>query len=312
MKKGKGIPINGWINLDKPTGPTSTQALAAVKRMLRPMKAGHAGTLDPLASGILPIALGEATKVISFAQDSRKIYSFTVRWGEERDTDDAEGKIAGRSDNRPAREEILAILPEFTGLISQLPPKYSAIKVGGERAYDLAREGLEVELSSREIEIESLELTNCEAESAEFRVACGKGTYVRSLARDMGRRLGTFGYVSRLRREAVGVFNTGNAISLDNLEKMSESARLEEAVLPLETVLDDIPALALSEMEASRLKNGQSLSFISRPDMDRLGRAGIEIGSGYDQTALALLDGKPVALVSVSGVQIKPVRVLNL
>jgi tRNA pseudouridine55 synthase len=313
MGRRKGNLINGWINLDKPEGLTSTQALGAVKRILKPAKAGHAGTLDPLATGILPIALGEATKIIPYAQDAEKTYSFTVHWGEERDTNDAEGEITNTADKRPAPDEITKIIPEFTGgNIKQVPPSFSAVKIQGERAYDLAREGHEVELKEREVFIRSLELLENGKDSASFKMTCGKGTYVRSLARDMGQRLGTFGYISSLRREAVGPFNENNAISLDILEKMSECARLEEALLPLQTVLDDIPALALKDQEASKLKNGQKLVFISAPDMKRLENAGMEVIAGSDYTALGLLDGKPVAMVNVTGAEVKPVRIFNL
>ncbi len=312
MSRRKGNSINGWVNLDKPGGPTSTQALGAVKRLLHPLKAGHAGTLDPLASGILPIALGEATKTIPYAQNALKTYSFKVCWGEERDTGDLEGQITSRSDHVPAPTDISAILPEFIGEITQIPPKYSAVKIDGQRAYDLAREGKDVQIPSRRVFIEKIELTGCSDREATFKTVCGKGTYVRSLAVDMARKLGTFGYISELRREAVGPFTLDHAISLDILEKMSESARLEEALLPLETVLDDIPALALREPEAARLKNGQSLSFISRPDMERLEKAGMEIRPDTVQTALALMSGKPIAIVNITGVEVKTARVFNL
>jgi tRNA pseudouridine55 synthase len=304
-RRRKGEAVSGWINLDKPYDLTSTHAVSRVRRIFNAQKAGHAGTLDPLATGILPIALGEATKTIPFAQDARKTYSFIVRWGEERTTDDAEGEISATSDVRPNEAAIRAILPRFTGLITQVPPKFSAIKVGGERAYDLARAGEEVVLESREAMINSLELLEVLPDSARFICDCGKGTYMRSLARDMARALGSVGHIADLRREAVGPFNCQNAISLAKLEE-----NLHSALLPVETVLDDIPALALNEREAARLKNGQTLSFIARPDMERLLRAGLDLEGTV--TALAIYEGKPIALVDVSGPDIRPVRVLNL
>src|SRR6185437_11414611 len=199
--------VHGWVVLDKPVGMTSTHAVSIVKRLFTAKRAGHAGTLDPLASGALPIALGEATKTVPFVMDGRKLYQFTVRWGEERDTDDAEGRVTANSDARPTPEAIRALLPSFTGAIEQVPPKYSAIKIDGERAYDLARDGATVELAARTVQIDRLELTAApDPDRAVLHAECGKGTYVRSLARDMGRALGCFGHVSALRRVAVGPF----------------------------------------------------------------------------------------------------------
>lgn len=304
-RKRKGDKIDGWICLDKPEGMTSTQALGKVRWLLKAQKAGHGGTLDPLATGILPIALGEATKTIPFCQDHIKTYSFTIRWGEERSTDDAEGEVTATSNHRPDEPAIRAILPRFTGDIEQVPPRFSAIKIDGQRAYDLARDGEEIELESRWVYIEAIDLIEVSADYARFRCVCGKGTYMRSLARDMARALGTAGHIADLRREAVGPFTLDNAISLEKLEEIGHSA-----LLPVETVLDDIPALALNEREAARLKNGQGLSFIARPDLERLHRAGVDLD--HETTALALYNGKPVALVSVEGPEIRPVRVLNL
>jgi tRNA pseudouridine55 synthase len=284
---------------------TSTEAVNRVRRLLDAQKAGHAGTLDPLATGVLPIALGEATKTIPFAQDAEKTYGFTIRWGEERTTDDAEGEVSATSDVRPGDDAIRAILPRFTGIITQVPPRFSAIKVDGQRAYDLARAGEDVQLDAREAEINHLELLGNSAEGAKFLCRCGKGTYMRSLARDMARALGTVGHIADLRREAVGGFISQNAISLAKLEENPHIA-----LLPVETVLDDIPALALNEREAARLKNGQTLSFIARPDMERLLRAGLDLEE--TATALATHEGKPIALVTVDGANIQPTRVLNL
>ncbi len=309
-RKKRGFPVNGWINLDKPEGLGSTQAVGKVRRLFDAQKVGHGGTLDPLATGILPIALGEATKTIPYCQDHIKIYSFTACWGEERNTDDAEGEVIATSDVRPSEAEIQVALPGITGEISQIPPQFSAIKVDGERAYDIARGGESVELGARVVYVEAFEIIDFNENSARFRVVCGKGTYIRSLVRDLARVLGTVGYVRDLRREAVGPLTLNNSISLEKLQELADSARLEEALLPVETVLADIPALALSTQEAARLKNGQVLTFIARPDIERLNAAGIDWKAG--DTALAVLNGLPVALVSVEGPEIHPVRVLNL
>lgn len=306
----KGAKLDGWINLDKPPGLTSTQALARVKRALRPQKIGHAGTLDPLATGILPLALGEATKTIPFAQDREKTYIFGIIWGVARDTDDAEGAITETSDIRPTAAQIRAALPQFIGAIIQTPPRFSAIKIDGQRAYDLARAGEDIEMKSRPAWIESLELTSYSPDRADFTCVCGKGTYMRSLARDLALALGTVGHIVDLRRTAVGPFTLDNAISLDFFTDFDDSAPLDNVLLPLETTLDDIPALALNQGEAARLKGGQKLSFISRPDLARLQAIGIDLKD--ETTALALYDGNPVALISIEGPEIRPVRVLNL
>lgn len=306
----KGQIVNGWINLDKPEGLGSTQAVGKVRRLFDAQKVGHGGTLDPLATGILPIALGEATKTIPYCQDHIKVYSFAACWGEQRNTDDAEGEVIATSPVRPTEEQIQAILPRFTGEIEQVPPKFSAIKIDGERAYDLARDGEDIELAARTVYIEHIEIIEFNSETPRFRVVCGKGTYIRSLVRDMALALGTVGYIRDLRREAVGPLTQKTAISLEKLQELADSARLEEALLPVETVLADIPALALSTQEAARLKNGQALTFIARPDIERLDKAGIDWKAG--DTALAVLQGTPVALVDVEGPNIHPVRVLNL
>ncbi len=310
-RRKKGDIINGWINLDKPFDMTSTDALAKVRRLFNAQKAGHGGTLDPLATGILPIALGEATKTIPYIQDAHKIYRFSIVWGIARSTDDAEGDIVAESDIRPAEDAIRATLPVFIGDIQQTPPRFSAIKIDGQRAYDLARAGEEVEMKARAAYIGSFELLETGAEKSSFRVTCGKGTYMRSLARDMAVALGTVGHIADLRREAVGALTQETAISLEKLEELSQSARLDEILLPVETVLDDIPALAVNEREAVQLKNGQRLLFMSKPDLDRLAAAGVDFDD-EQATALALWQGKPIALVSVMGAEIQPLRVLNL
>ena len=223
--KRKKRDVNGWLVLDKPVGMTSTHAVSVVKRLLQAKRAGHAGTLDPLASGLLPIALGEATKTVPFVMDGRKVYRFTVRWGEERDTDDAEGRATETSAERPTPEAVRALIPRFSGLIEQVPPRFSAVKIGGERAYDLARDGEVVELAARPIEIHHIELVDTpDPDHSVLAAECGKGTYVRALARDMGRALGCFGHVTALRRTAVGPFTEQIATGLEALQRMVQPA----------------------------------------------------------------------------------------
>lgn len=304
--------ISGWVNLNKPAGMTSNDALMKLKRALGYPKIGHAGTLDPLASGVLPIALGEATKLVSYMMEDDKVYLFRVTWGEQRTTDDAEGEVMVSSDVRPTEDQIKAILPEFTGTIMQKPPTFSAIKIAGQRAYDLARAGQEFEIDARPIEVYELTLESYDSASATFRSVCGKGTYVRSLARDMARKLGTYGYVSLLIREAVGPFSLETAISLDNLGENADNSALESAVLPVETVLDDIPVLSVSDQEAVRLKNGQKLTFIARPQVQRLLDAGLQVGQTEPGLAIAMYQNKPLAILEVAGVEAQPVRVFNL
>src|SRR5437868_5632645 len=258
VRKRERRDVHGWIVLDKPVGMTSTHAVGVVKHLFQAKRAGHAGTLDPLASGVLPIALGEATKTVSFVMDGRKQYRFTVRWGEERDTDDAEGRVAASSEQRPSADAIRALIPRFTGTITQVPPRFSAIKIDGERAYDLAREGAVVELEARPVDIHSLDLVEMpDADHAVFAAECGKGTYVRAIARDMGRELGCFGHVSALRRTAVGSFTEANAITLDRLESLAPAegvgpTALAPLLLPVAAGLDALPALVVSRADAAR------------------------------------------------------------
>ena len=300
------VDIHGWIVLDKSVGMTSTHAVSAVRRLTSARRAGHAGTLDPLASGCLPIALGEATKTVPFVMEGRKRYRFTVRWGEERDTDDAQGRVTETSAARPAEAEIRAALPRFTGTISQVPPRFSAIKVEGERAYDLARDGEVVELEARLVEIGRLELIERpDDDHAVFEVECGKGTYVRALTRDLGRLLGSYGNVCALRRTAVGPFGAGDMISLERLEGLwhraaAGEASLADALKPVETALADIPALAISRADAARLQRGQAVLLRGRD-------APIIRGAVY-VTASGLL----VALAEVDHGEIVPKRVFNL
>jgi tRNA pseudouridine55 synthase len=308
-RKKKGDPVHGWLALDKPLGMTSTQALAKVKRLFNAQKAGHGGTLDPLASGVLPIAFGEATKTVAYAMEGEKSYRFTLRWGQATETDDTEGAVIAESDKRPRREQIEAALPAFLGEIEQTPPRYSAVKLQGERAYDLARDGQDFELKKRRVEIHDLQLLDLpDADHALLEMRCGKGVYVRSLARDLGEALGTFAHVSALRRTAVGAFTEDKSISLDSLEALGHSPAAFEHLLPIETALDDIPALALSEAEALCLKRGQSVSLLSRLYKERITALDLEVG----EVVCAMAKGKPVALARYEGGSLSPVRVLNL
>jgi tRNA pseudouridine55 synthase len=267
-RKPKGRPVTGWICLDKPAGRTSTDAVASVKRLFGAQKVGHAGTLDPLATGALPIALGDATRTVPYVQDARKVYRFTVRWGAETDTDDAEGKVSATSDARPDGASIKALLPSFTGEIMQMPPAYSALKVDGERAYDLARGGNAPALAERPVEIHRLTLTGMpDADRAVLEAETGKGTYVRALARDLGRRLGCLGHVVELRRLAVGPFDETRMIPLDALiaaREEGDAASLDRFLLPLGLALSGIPEIAVGAPDAARIGRGQSVILRGR------------------------------------------------
>ena len=305
VARKRGNPVHGWVILDKPLRLTSTQAVGKVRWLFDAQKAGHGGTLDPLATGLLPIALGEATKTVNYAMDGRKVYRFIARWGEERSTDDLEGEVTAQSEKRPSREAIEAILPRFTGDILQAPPAFSAIKVAGERAYDLARAGEVVDLAPRPVRIEGLRLVDVpDADHATFEVTCGKGTYIRSLARDMGRVLGCLAHVSMLRRVAVGPFTEAHMISLEKLEDLSHKARggnaMEGALLPIETVLDGIPALAVDGEKAQRLRQGQ-------PVLLRGANAPIA-----EEAVLVTHGGQPVGIGTVEQGTLKPKRLFNL
>ena len=295
--------VHGWIALDKDVGRTSTEAVATVKRLFRAKKAGHAGTLDPLASGVLPVALGEATKTVPFVMDGRKNYRFTVRWGIETETDDAEGRALKTSGARPDAGAIRAALPAFTGTIAQVPPSYSALKIEGERAYDLARGGQEVLLAARPVEIHRLSLIEVpDADHAVLEAECGKGTYVRAIARDLGRVLGCLGHVESLRRACVGPFNERNAVTLGQLAKLAQSGETElSAVLAsVETGLEALPALNVSRADAQRLVLGQSVLLRGRdaPLMQGV----VSVSS----------DGTLVAIAEVLEGALKPKRIFNL
>ena len=306
QKKRDKRDVHGWVVLDKPVGMTSTHAVSVVKRLFSAKRCGHAGTLDPLASGALPIALGEATKTVPFVMDGRKLYRFTIRWGEERDTDDAEGRTVSISKERPSPEAVHVLLPSYTGLIQQIPPRYSAIKIEGERAYDLARDGEQVELAPRPVEIGRLELVNIpDPDHAVLEAECGKGTYVRSLARDLGRALGCFGHVSALRRAAVGSFGEETMILLEQLEALCHRAAsgegsLADALMPVETALDDIPALAVSWADAARLQRGQAVLLRGRD------------APNFRGTVYVTVAGQLLALAELDRGEIVPKRVFNL
>ena len=298
--------VHGWVVLDKPVGMTSTHAVSVIKRLFAAKRAGHAGTLDPLASGCLPIALGDATKTVPFVVDGRKVYRFAVRWGEERDTDDAEGRVVAASDARPAPEAIAALLPGFVGAIEQVPPRFSAIKIEGERAYDIARDGEDFELKPRIVTIDRLVLLDApDKDHTGFEAECGKGTYVRSLARDLGRSLGCYGHVSALRRTAVGPFGEADMISLEQVQALCHRAaagegNLADALLPVATALDDIPALAVSRADAARLQRGQAVLMRGRD-------APIVHGTVY-----VTASGSLIALAELDRGEIVPKRVFNL
>ncbi|MGB0749453.1 MAG: tRNA pseudouridine(55) synthase TruB [Magnetospiraceae bacterium] len=306
-RRHKGLPIHGWMVIDKPAGMTSNAVVSQARRRTGAAKVGHGGTLDPLATGLLPLAFGEATKTVSYVMDGTKGYRFTVRWGIATETDDAEGAPVAESAVRPEETAIRDLLPQFVGDIDQIPPIYSAIKVGGRRAYDLARKDEVVDLAPRTVRIFSLDLVDQpDADHAVFETCCGKGTYIRALARDLARALGTEGHVAALRRTRVGPFDEKDAISLENLEGFGHSAPAERHLLPVETALDDIPALALTEPEAARIRNGQAVALL--PVAKRSSLETVEQGA----TVCVLSGGKAVALARVVGAEIRPSRVLNI
>ncbi len=317
-RKRKGSPVHGWVILDKPKGVTSTQAVSRVKRLFDAQKAGHAGTLDPLATGVLAIALGEATKTVAYAMDAEKIYRFTARWGESRDTDDAEGAVSARSEVRPTREAILAEFPRFTGEILQTPPAYSAVKVQGERAYDLAREGEALSLEPRPVFIREARLiAQPDADTAEFELTCGKGAYVRAWVRDLAASLGTVGHVISLRRLKLGPLSVEHAISLEKLEALGHSPAALEHLAPIATVLDGIPALAVTAADAVRLRSGNPI-LLRLPHFARLaGRLDFGEAPAAETNIqgltvyLSTAQGEPVALAEVAKGELRPFRVFN-
>ncbi|MFZ0849836.1 MAG: tRNA pseudouridine(55) synthase TruB [Hyphomicrobiaceae bacterium] len=302
-RRRKGRAVNGWLVLDKPAGVTSTYAVGAVRRAFDARKAGHAGTLDPAATGVLPIAFGEATKTVPYAVDGEKYYRFTVRWGAETETDDAQGRIVRTSELRSEPAVILALLGQFTGEIMQTPPAYSAVKIAGKRAYDLARDGEVVELEPRPVRVHALQLIEIsDADTAVFEARCGKGTYVRALARDMGRTLGCLGHLVALRRTRVAGFDETLAISLARLEDAvaEGEAALARLLLPIEAALHDFAVLNVGQADAARLLKGQPVLMRGRD-------APYQPGPTY-----ALCRGHLVALGEIEQGELHPIRVFNL
>jgi tRNA pseudouridine55 synthase len=295
-RRSTRVEVNGWINLDKPVGVTSTQAVAQLRHLFNAKKAGHAGTLDPLASGVLPVAFGEATKTVPIVQEGAKAYGFAVKWGEETDTDDAEGRIVAISPRRPTRAEIEAALPRFVGRISQTPPTFSAIRVDGERAYDRARGGEAFEIAARPVFVHRLELVEAGPDEARFEAECGKGAYVRAIARDLGRELGCRGHVAALRRTRVGPFSVESAAALDSLRQSPEARAA--ALLAVEAGLSELARVAIDRRGAAILRRGQKLL---------LRGVGAPEGPAY-----AACLGQPVALGNVEGGNFVPTRVFNL
>ncbi|MBY5819267.1 tRNA pseudouridine(55) synthase TruB [Rhizobium leguminosarum] len=304
-RKPKGRPISGWLILDKPVDFGSTEAVSKIKWLYKAEKAGHAGTLDPLASGMLPIALGDATKTVPYVMDGRKIYEFTVSWGEERATDDLEGAVTKSSDKRPSEQQIRDILPGYIGTISQVPPQFSAIKIAGERAYDLAREGETVEIPSREVDIFRLTLLACpDADSAHFEVECGKGTYVRALARDFGRELGCYGHVSGLRRTFVAPFAEESMVPLADLVALEAIEDMDERLAALDALLIDtcealssLPHLVINDDQAHRLKMGNPILVRGRD------------APVAESEAYATARGKLIAIGEIGQGEFRPKRV---
>ncbi len=297
--------VHGWLVIDKPYGMSSARAVALVRRSSG-AKVGHAGTLDPLATGILPLALGEATKTVPFAAAGKKRYRFRICWGEARDTDDREGRVIAETCARPDAAAIAAALPGFTGTIRQLPPAYSAIKIAGRRAYALARAGKPPELAARPVEIAELRLISAaEPDHADFTAVVGAGTYIRALARDLAAALGTLGHIAELRRLAVGRFTESQAISLDSAVALGHSLAASEHLLPIETALDDIPAFALTAEEADRLRHGQLVTLNDAGERARLDdiEDGAIVGARYDQLL--------VALARIEDCGLRPVRIIN-
>jgi len=320
-RRKKGRNVSGWVVLDKPAGMGSTEAVSKVKWLFRAEKAGHAGTLDPLASGMLPIALGEATKTVPYVMDGAKIYRFTVSWGAERSTDDLEGAVTATSDNRPTEAQIRALMPKYTGVVMQVPPQFSAVKINGERAYDIARSGETVEISAREIEIGRLDIVAMpDSDHTLFEVECGKGTYVRSLARDMGRDLGCYGHVSDLRRESVEPFETEDLVTVAELEAAAGIVRTEDGgesrpdpdetpgiyealdgfMVETAVALENLPEVPLGDDAANKVRLGNPVIVRGRD-------APVEAADAF-----ATQRGKLVAIGSVEAGMFKPRRVFTV
>ncbi len=298
--KSKKRAISGWIVLNKPYDMTSTQAVGKVRWLLSAAKAGHAGTLDPLATGILPIALGEATKAVPQVQDGTKVYRFTIGWGKATSTDDIEGEVIATSDVRPERAALEAVLPRFTGTIMQRPPAFSAIKVDGERAYDLARAGEVVELAARPIDVDAIALVEHGTDASVLEVTCGKGTYVRALARDIAEALGTVGHVTNLHRAAVGPFSDADAVTIEALEAAEPGAERDGLIAPVDAGLGDLPEIRLDAGQANAISHGNAILLTGASAPARLDECWVSF------------KGKVLATGSVEFGQFKPRRVFNL
>jgi len=313
-RRKKGEDISGWVVWDRPDEMTSPHAVSAVRRVFNAQKAGHSGTLDPLASGVLPIALGEATKTVPWLMEAQKTYAFTIKWGVSTETQDREGKAVATSDVRPAPDAIRAALKDFIGEIDQVPPQFSAVKVDGERAYDIARSGEAVELQPRQVMVYEAELTGTEDDLAHFRVRSGKGFYIRALVRDLAAKLGAEGHVWRLRRTAVGPFTEAESVTLDALEDLRHKGAASERLKPVETALADIPALAINGEDAFKLKQGRPIVLLPhvvealKPNF----RTRTIAGQDASRAAVALFQGKAVALGDVRAGQFKPTRVFHI
>lgn len=306
-RRRKGDPVSGWICLDKPLEMGSTEAVSKVRRLFNAQKAGHAGTLDPLATGVLPIALGEATKTVSQMMDAAKSYCFTIAWGVSTTTLDREGEVTARSDVRPSPEAVSEALKAFVGEIQQVPPKFSAIKVDGERAYDLARDGEDFELAARTVTIHAARLVKSpDPDTAVIEIDCGKGTYVRSLVRDLAAEVGAEGHVAALRRTRVGPFTAEESITLDKLTDLVHRHALSEALLPVETALDDIPVLAVTDEDAFRLRQGRPIVLLPRQVEQLKPRI------GASRAVSAMTGGVLVALCELRAGQLSPTRVFHL
>lgn len=305
-KKARRDPVHGWLVVDKPAGMTSTHVVNRVRHLFNAAKAGHAGTLDPMATGVLPIAFGEATKTVSFVMDSQKRYRFTAAWGSFRDTDDADGAIVETSEQRPDRADIAAAVPAFVGTIAQVPPAYSAVKIDGRRAYELARSDQAPVLEARPIRIDSLTLIDCpDVDHARFDMVCGKGSYVRAVVRDLARSLGTAGHVAALCRTEVGPFTLDQAISLAELEGLNDSAALLACLQPVEAGLAALAAMSVNADQASRLRHGQAVPLV-RAAVDHDGNR-----IRGQETIYVTLSGQAVALVTLRDGALKPARIFN-
>jgi tRNA pseudouridine55 synthase len=312
-RRRKGDPVSGWIVLDKPIGLGSTQAVSRVRRAFNAQKAGHAGTLDPLATGVLPIALGEATKTVPYLVEADKTYRFTIAWGATTASFDREGAVTATSDARPSPGAVADALKAFVGEIEQVPPAFSAIKVDGERSYDLARAGLEVELKPRIVTVHRATVTHApDPDHVELEIDCGKGFYVRAIARDLAAILGACGHVSSLRRLRVGPFSTESAVTLEFLERMCDSGPNLEVLLPVETALDDIPALAVTTEDAFRLSQGRPIVLLPRQVETLKARLAAPDGAGFaSRTVLAMHGGVAVSICEMRAGQLSPTRVFN-